>query len=311
MKIAFTSCTRYEAFKTQAEWNNIRNENPDYLFLLGDQIYMDFGILSPSLDPLYLPWLYTPRRFEKVMRKKYDRQFNESNFKTFIDEMKERNAYHAVWDDHDFGWNNARGTTMSSRKLKISTDLFHEYNECSTNYPHIYHHIDTPLARVIFLDNRTYKEKKRENSAMLGEDQFLFLEDKLEHNLEYTIICGGLTLTEGGENWKKHPEDLLRFCNLISRKEKVLFLGGDIHKNRFVKPHRYRNTHGSFNIPVQLISSGMFMNKYGLGMRIDNVHNWALLDIEEDSIKVDFYNGNNIIDSKKSTDTNFFNVDFT
>ena len=304
MKIAFSSCIRYEAFPKQPEWNYIKAENPDYLFLLGDQIYMDFGILSPSLDPMYLPKIFTPRKFKAVMEKKYKRQFNEINFKSFVDEMKERNAYHATWDDHDFAWNNARGTKISRKKLKISTDLFHKYNNCSTNHPHIYHHIDTELARVIFLDNRTYKEKR--NSSILGEDQFVFLEEKLSHNLKYTIICGGLTLTEGSENWKKHPKDLARFCELVSNNDNVLFLAGDIHKNKFVEPQHIQNAYGSFTIPSQLISSGMFMNKYFTGFKFDDLHNWALLELEENSVDVKFYNGKKIYKSLNSSTTNFF-----
>ena len=81
MKIAFTSCSRYEAFPIQNEWNFIKEENPDFLFLLGDQIYMDFGLISKYLDPVCLPKLFSPEKFKRVMEKKYKRQFNESNFR--------------------------------------------------------------------------------------------------------------------------------------------------------------------------------------------------------------------------------------
>jgi hypothetical protein len=51
MKIAFTSCFRVEAFPQQPVWQRILDEDPDYLFLLGDTIYMDYGWPLLSKEP--------------------------------------------------------------------------------------------------------------------------------------------------------------------------------------------------------------------------------------------------------------------
>lgn len=88
-------------------------------------------------------------------------------------------------------------------KIDISRRLFHQYfKNCSSNLPELYYLIDTPLARVIFLDARSYSEKAGVNSLLLGNTQFEYLEKSLNHDRKYTIICSGQTLTENGKEIK-------------------------------------------------------------------------------------------------------------
>lgn len=44
MKIAFASCMRRETFPEQPVWREVLAADPDCLLLLGDQIYMDYGL---------------------------------------------------------------------------------------------------------------------------------------------------------------------------------------------------------------------------------------------------------------------------
>lgn len=290
MKIAFTSCFRYEAFPVQKEWDYILAQNPDYLFLLGDSIYMDFGYFPFSKEPVGKPRHYSTEKFRAIMNTKYRNQFEKVNsFKTLVDTMREKNGFYAIWDDHDFAWDNSKGALICNEKKNISRELFHYYTKCSTNMPHVFYHVDTPLARVIFLDNRTDAEDSGANSILLSEEQFSFIEDKIEHSLPYTLICGGLTLTEGNENWTKYPAQLTRLCNLLEGRKKVFFLSGDIHYNDFKKPIFLKKL--GCTTPPQLISSGMQINYLGLGLGFDNKHNWAMLSLEENTAAVTFYKG--------------------
>lgn len=289
MKIAFTSCTRFEAYPKQPHWDLIKKHNPDYLFLLGDNIYMDFGIKPFSKEPIGAPEGYSDDKFQTVMEAKYINQFeNVPEFKSLVEQMRSKNGFHGVWDDHDFGWDNAKGHLMSDIKKKISTDLFHKYMKCSNNLPHVYYKIDTPLARVIFLDNRTYAEKEGQTQNLLGATQFDFLKNALNHDLDYTLICGGLSLTPGRESWLNYPNELKKLTELINHNKNVLFLAGDIHKNKFVKSHFSKAINAQ--IPHQIISSGMNVNNFGIGKPFDNRHNWTLLEINKNDIHVNFYN---------------------
>jgi phosphodiesterase/alkaline phosphatase D-like protein len=287
-KIVFTSCVRHEAFKNQPQWGNIESEDPDYLFLLGDQIYMDFGLPIFSREPNGKPKKYSQEKFKKIMDGKYKKQWDEPHFKHLFEKMKAKNAVFGVWDDHDFAWNNACGNSVKESIKTTSRDLFHKWMDCSTNKPEVYCHIDIPNARVIFLDNRYYADPlcatsgqigEHKKRSLLGEAQFDYLEDKLNHDKKFTIICSGLTLTHGEENWSKFEEEYERFKNLVKDKKNILFLAGDIHKNKFSKPDKERPCY-------EIVSSGLAVNYLGLPFGFDDKHNWGIIELDENEILV-------------------------
>ncbi|MBA4381963.1 MAG: hypothetical protein C0406_05295 [Sideroxydans sp.] len=293
-KIVFTSCVRYKEKTRQPEWDEIAKSDPDYLLLLGDNIYMDYGLV-PTLDPFkwepgYKPCFYSVDVFEKKLRQKYTEQWKVPEFANLVTKMRAKNGFFGTWDDHDFLWNNAYGADTHTlcgkfgkvaEKKAISRALFHEFINCSTLPSEVYCHVDTPFARVIILDNRYHATSpKAKNAVLLGSDQMKFLKDKLEHDLPYTIICGGLTLTEGGENWSNYDNEFGEFSKFVSQK-KVIYLGGDIHQNLFKAP-----TPNNKSPCFEIISSGLSINKLALPFKFDDVRNWGTLDIDENEITV-------------------------
>jgi len=282
IKIAFTSCIRYQAFPKQPQWRDIEVEDPDYLFLLGDQIYMDFGLPLFSKEPIGAPKQYSLEKFRNTMDKHYEAQWNEPHFKRLFEKMQAKNAVHGIWDDHDFAWNNAYGNEVENAKKNASRELFHKWMNCSTNKPEVYHHIDIPNARVIFLDTRYYADARGASPRnLLGETQFQFLEEKLQHDQLYTIICSGLTLTNGNENWALFDQDYMRLTSLVKGRKNVLFLAGDIHRNKFSLPSSKRPCY-------EIVSSGMAVNLFGLPFRFDDKRNWSMLEIDEAEVLVTF-----------------------
>lgn len=309
MKIAFTSCIRYESFKEQPEWDQILEQNPDYLFLLGDNIYMDYGMKFLSKEYIGLPKKYSVQEFKDIMEQKYYNQFNlVPAFKRLIEVMRLKNGFFGIWDDHDFAWNDAKGAEVCKEKKDVTRSLFHKYMDCSTNKPHVYYHVDLPNARAIFIDNRTDANCNENPKRLISEDQFRFIEDKLEHPFEYTLFCGGITLTEGRENWSKYDSQLKRFCELIKEKEKVIFLGGDIHKNKFVEPTKLRKS--TLFTPVQLISSGMQIDYFDLRLPLDDRHNWAMLELGKNTVNVSFFNKNGLNKKKSEKANHWFTNNF-
>jgi len=280
IKIAFTSCTRYQAFPKQPQWRDIEDEDPDYLFLLGDQIYMDFGLPIFSKEPIGAPKRYSVDKFRNTMDKHYEAQWSEPHFKKLFEKMHAKNAVHGTWDDHDFAWNNAYGSEVEDAKKNASRELFHKWMNCSTNKPEVYHHIDIPNARVIFLDTRYYADARGKSPRnLLGESQFQFLEEKLQHERMYTIICSGLTLTNGNENWAMFDQDYKRLSSLLNDKKNVLFLAGDIHRNKFSSPGIKRPCY-------EIVSSGMAVNIFGLPLSFDDRRNWGLIAFDEKEVIV-------------------------
>lgn len=160
-RLAFTSCIRIEAFPDQPQWQDVKASNPDHLLLLGDQIYMDYGLWPFSKEWNGKPKTYSDKIFETTMSSKYEAQCNEPNFLELASWIKSKNGrVCAVWDDHDFAWNNARGEDVPKSKREISLKLFKKWFPPVDDRPgEIFQAFDTDLARVIMLDVRSHSRK--------------------------------------------------------------------------------------------------------------------------------------------------------
>jgi len=288
-RIVFTSCCRYDAFPKQPWWADIEAENPDYLFLLGDMIYMDYGIWPFSREPLGSPRNLSDDEFRSRMERKYSQQWeNVPEFKRLFDKMLDRNAVFGTWDDHDFACNNSYGAghskdRVSDSKQNIARELFLKHYPLSTNKPHIYFATDIPGARVIFLDNRSHATHHNEPDAtLIGGTQFQYLADHLDPD-QLNLVCAGLTLTLGSERWDKYEAEYRELTKLLSGIPNVLYLGGDIHSNRFEVP-------GSSRPCYEIVSSGIAVNTTGIPGKLDDRHNWGMLDINASSVNVTLVN---------------------
>jgi hypothetical protein len=148
MRLAFTSCADPMDCKVQPVWNAIADlvPTPTHVLLLGDQIYMDYGISEdwPEFIKATLklfgvsqkrisnnPQLQAPRdldaaKFAEAMFRRYRAQWDiMSGSRLFSNETKR--ALYGIWDDHDFGWNNSFGTgagAMPRDMQQISRSLF-------------------------------------------------------------------------------------------------------------------------------------------------------------------------------------------
>ncbi|WP_290524725.1 alkaline phosphatase D family protein [Alcanivorax sp.] len=306
-RVAFASCCRYEAFphipheNKQPEWKEIQDANPDYLFLLGDNIYMDYGVSFFSQEPIGSPEKLSLEAFEAIMNGKYAQQFSVPSFKSLISEMRSKSALFATWDDHDFAWDNACGCDVPEDKKKASTNLFKKWvlGQSEPDDSPIYHYVDlpenNPTARFIILDNRSYSERinrhsdgedeftsPSEGKSMLGEVQLNFLLDKMQHGLPHTFICSGLSLTQGNENWSNYEEEYDIFSKAVEESSSnVFFVAGDIHKNKLLKPNAKRPCY-------EIISSGISINYLGLPADFDDCHNWGIIEFDTCQVNVQF-----------------------
>ncbi|MBB1270912.1 alkaline phosphatase D family protein [Shewanella sp. SR44-3] len=307
IKIAFASCCRYEAFPhiphelKQPEWKAIQDVSPDYLFLLGDNIYMDYGVRFFSQEPVGSPEKLGLDAFEIKMNAKYSQQFSVPNFKNLISEMRTKNALFATWDDHDFAWDNACGNEVPDDKKVVSTNLFKKWvlGQSEPDNSPIYRYVDlpenNPIARFIILDNRSYSERinlhsdgedeftsASEGKSMLGVEQLTFLLEKMQHDLPHTFICAGLSLTQGSENWSKYEEEYDVFSQAVdTSNSNVFYVAGDIHKNKLLKPNFKRPCY-------EVISSGISINYLGLPADFDDCHNWGIIEFDINQVSVQF-----------------------
>ncbi|MDJ0739823.1 MAG: alkaline phosphatase D family protein [Gammaproteobacteria bacterium] len=251
MRIAFASCAKIQKRPRQPAWKRIEKARPDLLLLLGDNVYG--GTLS-------LSW----KQYHKKLDKRYRQQFAEKHFKHLV----ARVPLHATWDDHDFAkGNDVKGAEVKVRHKDRSRALFHRHMHCSTNLPEVYHAFTLGDVKFIMLDGRYYREPTAPSASILGAEQERWLERELQHEQRYTVVCSGSCLTKGGERWERYAQYYSRFLDLARDSRRLLFLAGDIHKNRLV-------AHDGF---FELISSGV-----GRGKR----DNYGIVDFADDHVRI-------------------------
>ena len=105
-KIAIASCCKIQYVPDQPGWEEIEDERPDLLLLLGDNVYMRNG----SWDHPY-------------MEERYKEQLKERHFKSLLGAV----PFLATWDDHDFGPNDTNGAEVADWQRRESRRLFRRF----------------------------------------------------------------------------------------------------------------------------------------------------------------------------------------
>jgi|CXWL01.1.fsa_nt_gi alkaline phosphatase D len=302
--IAFTSCFDAEEDQTQDVWNRINEKKPNILLLLGDSIYMDFGVWPLSSRLLGWPRKASANEFAEVLYQRYRKQWSVESFRRLVaSELK----IGITWDDHDFAWNNSRGAgtekkySVPTEKRLISRNLFFQFKKVIQNgiadpdYPPmpnieelknggpeigIQESFDNGIARIIMLDGRSFRQDPNDvpDAEMHGRAQRSWLAEQLKSWEGIKVIGAGSVLTNSKESW----DNYLDFQWLLDQPvEKVIVLTGDIHKN--VAPIRHRDKPPLYEIT----SSGAA--RPGLG---GNSGNFGILTINNDkNILVELFDG--------------------
>jgi alkaline phosphatase D len=243
-RIAFGSCSHQD--KPQPIWQEVLASDPDLFIFLGDNIYGD------SDDP-------------NVLAAKYQTLYQQPGIQTLLDTTD----VIATWDDHDYGRNDAgREYPSKEASRRVMLDFWGEPagSERRTRDSGIYtsylYGEEGKRVQVILLDlrwNRTEivevadPAKRRERTVakrgpydvslsadaqMLGEEQWLWLEQQLQIDADLRLIGSSIQLLAeftGWETWANYPKDRQRFFELLERyqREPVVILSGDVHWSEF------------------------------------------------------------------------------
>lgn len=237
-RIVFGSCCDQD--KPQPIWDKILERHPELFIFLGDNIYGDTRDMA-------------------VLKAKYAIQ--AKNYAP----IKEASEVIAIWDDHDFGENDA-GKEYPFRDQ--SKELFFDFWDEPKNSPrrregdgiytsYLYGpedksvHIILPDLRYNRDNLKTVdsheKAKERnfagfgpylpiadESLSMLGEAQWQWLEQQLQVPSKIKIIGSSLQFIAtqpGWEAWSNFPHERQRLINLIKKYQVngVFFISGDTH----------------------------------------------------------------------------------
>jgi alkaline phosphatase D len=324
-------------FTTQQLWQ-YRKPAPDFSFLTGSCAYFN----QPEYDRPGKPYGSDSIIFEAMAKEKVDfmlwlgdnwytrevdfysawglnyRAAHDRATKVLQPLLKAMPQY-AIWDDHDYGWNNA---DKSYPFKNTSRDIFLKY-WCNPSYGQDNEGIYTKLTwndiDVFMLDARWFRSndlmkdsvdgKPNPEKRMFGPKQMewlknALLESKYNWNTSFRIIATAsqvLNPVSGEDCLKNYPveyDELLQFIadNNING---VVFLTGDRHHSEVIELKRpgnyplYDITASSFTAGIAATRGEEKNNPYRVSAELDE-HNYARVSIsgakKERKLAVEFMN---------------------
>lgn len=231
--IAIGSCNRQEL--PQHIWNSIANHQPDLWIWMGDNIYGDTDDMS-------------------LMKAKYDQQKQGEEYTAF----REKTRVIGIWDDHDFGKNDAGGEYEFKDE---SRDLMFEFLDLpkespawkrKAGYQSYTYGEKGKKVKVILLDARYFRDtldrvngvyQKNWDGQILGEEQWAWLANELENSdADIHLISSGIQFvaTEHRfEKWDNFPKERQRMLDLLvkTQPKNAIFLSGDRHISEIAALH--------------------------------------------------------------------------
>lgn len=232
-RIAFGSCANQD--KPQPLLNVAADLDPDVFIFLGDNIYGD----SRTMDTL---------------QAKYDRLAAKAEFQNLWNSTK----ILSIWDDHDYGENDAgRHYPFKEASKAIFMD-FWKVPATSDRRKHAgiygveYLEKAGKKVQLILLDTRTFRDKlihressdsthkndyainQSPDSTILGQEQWQWLEQQLMQPADMRIIASSIQFSHqynGWESWTNVPHQQQYMVNLIKKTKAngVVFISGDVH----------------------------------------------------------------------------------
>lgn len=222
--LGFGSCM--DQRKSQGFWTHLLRQRHDHFVFLGDNLY-------PARDNL--PELQIA--YEDLARN------------TGLRALTKRVSVSAVWDDHDFGADNADSTLPYRME---SQSLFRNFwkQEYATESDGVYSsklfRHEGKLIHLILLDTRFHRtpyrltdfdENIQENteSQLLGKSQWRWLEEQMQRRADVKIIGSSIQVLSSEhrfEKWSNYPKEYERLIEMIERcKAPCLILSGDRHQH--------------------------------------------------------------------------------
>jgi alkaline phosphatase D len=236
-RIAFGSCNHQSA--PQHMWAQIAAQNPQLFLMIGDNVYGDNGWdADAGLESL---------------RKSYALQASHPEFTGF----RARYPMMAMWDDHDFGLNDAGASFPMRRWGEELFETFWGSSDAVRSRPGVYESTITgpegKRVQVILLDTRFFRsdlkrmEWSRERpplgvylpdadpaKTMLGADQWAWLEQELAKPADLRILVSSVQVITDAhqfEGWTNFPSERAKLYDLLAGREDsgLVMLSGDRH----------------------------------------------------------------------------------
>ena len=237
LKVAICSCLNDNYFSEQIKsWNSVSDLRPDYIFLIGDNVYADIGDKLSELNGC---------KPERLLNR-----YIETRTRLELFYLKQLIPIAMIWDDHDYGKNNGGSDykyKLASKKIFKDFSL-NENPEVSKDGLGVSFKLKLANINFLFLDDRFYRDKKYHFGK--EQEEWLFKNLEATENTKNTEIKNPepsqSVIISGDQFFGKyhpfesfegnHPENFKKFIEKISNlKSTPLFISGDRHISELQK----------------------------------------------------------------------------
>ncbi|MBL7982725.1 MAG: alkaline phosphatase family protein [Flavobacteriales bacterium] len=228
----------------------IADKKPDVMLWLGDNIYLrepDWGSRSGYLHR-YTHARSTPE-LQRLLRSTH---------------------HYAIWDDHDFGPNDADGSFVQSALAREMFDLFWPNPTCGVpgvnGTTTMVNHVDVDL---FLMDDRTFRvpgNLMNSTPALLGNEQLDWLIRALKaSSAPFKLVAiGSQVLNDAAvyENYATMPQERAELLRRIEEEgiHGVIFLTGDRHFTELSEV-RLKDGRVVYDLTVSPLTSGVYKAK--------------------------------------------------
>jgi alkaline phosphatase D len=227
VRFAVGSCAREDAGKPNAVFPAIAARRPDLLLLIGDTPYID----SVRLDHQF-------RRYREF--------FSDPGLLA----LRRTTPLHAVWDDHDFGRNDADGRLAGKEQARRAFLAWHAEGTYGLDGEGVCSRFRRGPVEVFLLDARWWSRTAPSpddptKPTLLGAKQRAWLEaGLLASTAPFKLLVTGMVWNDAvrpkkTDYWGAYPHEragLFRFLT-ARRISGVVLVAGDVHRSRhFIHP---------------------------------------------------------------------------
>lgn len=306
MRIAFVSCGSTRILPRAPVWRWIADAQPDHLVLLGDNIYLD---VASGANPQQL----TVNDFGNLLHALYGELIADARFSALVRALPAGHV-HAIWDDHDFLWNDAEGAEVAKdpvqrEKIALTTAHLEAFRRALAvqlapgSYPAqandaaFWTRPQPPLATPMVtlapdvLLHLTDGRTDRTRTFLVPDDQRAILGRAQMQRLRQRVLAApadAVHLLASGSTiagWQRFDRDLNALLALAAQR-RMLVLSGDIHRNNL-------DGFGTTGLPLHEATSSAAAIKAVVAVGARR-HNHGLVDISPTHVHVQLFKKNQL-----------------
>ncbi|MCB0378686.1 MAG: hypothetical protein KDD33_09355 [Bdellovibrionales bacterium] len=221
--LGLVSCMADKVEGQKAQWLDLASNNPDAIFMIGDNVYIDWGIKSKMLS----------MTTQEIWNRHVETRNTLEVFR-----LKKLIPIYSTWDDHDYGSGDG---DLSFHLKDESKEIFRQF------FPAhrirglemgrgVGFSVELFGQQFLFLDDRSFRTPKHLKSTQshFGDSQSTWLLQKVQGFSGRTWLMSGDQFFGGYHPFESfqgdHPQDFKNFLFSLKKiKNPVLFVSGDRH----------------------------------------------------------------------------------